>query len=292
MKKLKQIVAQIKAVPSHTTPEFDDLLWQYICYAPKMPLRLPQENLLNTAQKFSLKVHDKFFTQKELNFNVFKWGSGTRKVILTHGWGSKAADFIEIITALSAINDLEIIAFDAPGNGSSEGELSNFLLYVEALKAVILQFGQPDILIGHSLGAMANIFTLKELAIKPKLLISLTPLIKLKENFESSLNAIGISAANQYSFFNDFEAKFKTSISNFTVNNWYAFEEDLNHWLAYDQNDQVVPFSYLKTFLEAHPAIKSQNYIDVGHDKILKSPEVIGDLINVISTSLNLSKSI
>ncbi len=53
-----------------------------------------------------------------------------RKLLITTGWGSKAADFSELIQALRAIDDLEIIAFDAPGNGSSEGELSNLLLFI------------------------------------------------------------------------------------------------------------------------------------------------------------------
>ena len=111
-----------------------------------MPVRLQQEQLLNEAEKFSLRVSDDYFAKKDLLFNGFKWGNGSRKVLITHGWGSKAADFSEIITGLKRVNDLEIIAFDAPGNGSSEGELSNLLLFSEAVKAIILNYGKPD---GH-----------------------------------------------------------------------------------------------------------------------------------------------
>ena len=125
MKKLKQIFTEVKTGSSRRPEELNQLLWQLICYSPKMPVRFQQQQLLDEAEEFSLKAKDDYFAHKELIFNGFKWENGKHKVLITHGWGSKAADFSEMITALREIDDLEIIAFDAPGNGSSEGELSN-----------------------------------------------------------------------------------------------------------------------------------------------------------------------
>src|SRR5476651_1899547 len=104
MKKLKQIITQIKA-ESSTSSELNDLIWQLICYSPKMAVRLQQEQLLNEAEKFSLTVSDDYFAKRELVFNGFKWGNGRKKLIITHGLGSKAADFTEIITALREVKD-------------------------------------------------------------------------------------------------------------------------------------------------------------------------------------------
>src|ERR1700748_3158719 len=119
MKKLRQVFAEIKSGTYHSEEELNQLIWQLICYSPKMPVRLQQQQLLDEAEKFSLNAKDDYFEHKKLNFNGFKWGTGKHKVLITHGWGSKAADFAEMIIALREIDDLEIIAFDAPGNGSS-----------------------------------------------------------------------------------------------------------------------------------------------------------------------------
>ena len=200
MKKLRQTIAEIQSLDPDSSNQIEPLLWQYICYSPKMPVRLQQQQLVDQAKKSVLKVTDEYFAKKELSFNTFRWGNGRFKVLLTHGWGSKAIDFSEIIVALTAIEDLEIISFDAPGNGSSEGELSNLLLYIQAVKAVVQYYGKPDIVVGHSLGAMANLVALGEMEIKPSLLVSLTPLIRLKENFEFSMAAIGISQLEQANF--------------------------------------------------------------------------------------------
>ncbi len=289
MKKLKQIVNEIKTLSPEASNELEHLLWPYICYSPKMPLRLAQEQLLQGAEKVSLKVNDEYFADKELLFNTFKWGNGKNKVFLTHGWGSKAADFNELITALTTIEDLEIIAFDAPGNGSSEGDLSNLLLFKQAVHAIVLHYGKPDIVIGHSLGAMANVIALREMQITPSLLISLTPLVRLKESFELSMDALDIPHASQTAFLESFSTKFGVPASHFTLDNWYNFDVQLNHWLVFDSNDVISPYLYLEKFLANHQFIKVSNYEGVGHDKAIKSSIIITDLIEMVNSTLKLT---
>ena len=285
MKKLREIIEQVKTTPE-TSNEFTGLLWELICYPPKMPVRFQNEQLLNESERFSLTVPDNHFAHQELKFNGFKWGNSSHKVLITTGWGSKAADFSEIISALRTIDDLEIIAFDAPGNGSSEGELSNLLLFILAVKAIIQKYGEPAIAIGHSLGAMANVMALTDLKITPKLLISITPLVRLKENFEATMNAVNVSPEAQHKFFKEFEQLFGMPADVFNMDSQYQFNDQLTHWLAYDENDKVSPYNYLSTFLDAHPTISTQHYADAGHERIIKSPALIENLLAVVKSAL------
>lgn len=286
MKKLKQIIAQTKEIAAANSTGFNELVWQLICYSPKMQLRLHQEQLLDEATHFSLKVNDDYFAKKELTFNGFKWGTGKHKILITHGWGSKAADFGDIITALREIEDVEIIAFDAPGNGSSEADLSNLLLFILAAEAIIKTYGKPDVMIGHSLGAMANVMAVKEMEITPSLLVSLTPLVRLKENFEASMNASGVQQPAQDEFLESFEKLFGYPASYYNLNGQYSPDAGLNHWLAYDNADAVAPYLYLQEFLNAHPSINAKHYEGTGHERILKSPEMIDDLVNEVKIAL------
>jgi len=199
---------QVKSLEGTEAPDMNNLLWQLICYSPKMPVRLKQQQLLDEAKSFTLEVDDPHFAKSALKFNGFIWREGSRKIMITHGWGSKAADFAEMITALKSINDVQVIAFDTPGNGSSEGELSNLLLFAKAAEAVIKTYGAPDVIIGHSLGGMANAMAIKETGIKPALIISIAPLSNLKENFIASLNAADVVQSAQDKFFVDFEEIF------------------------------------------------------------------------------------
>jgi pimeloyl-ACP methyl ester carboxylesterase len=251
-----------------------------------MPLRLQQEQLLNEAEKFSLTVSDDYFAKRSLTFNGFKWGTGKYKILITHGWGSKAADLIDIITPLKELSNIQVIAFDAPGNGSSEGDLSNLLLFKQAVEAIVSAYGEPDVMIGHSLGAMANIMALKDLGFKPSLLVSLTPLVRLKENFEASMTLAEVQQPAQAAFFESFEELFKKPAAYYNLNDRYLFDAQLNHWLAYDRGDIISPYPYLEDFLTTRPFIRTKNYEGTGHERMIKSAEMIVDLVMEIKTAL------
>jgi triacylglycerol esterase/lipase EstA (alpha/beta hydrolase family) len=279
MKKLKQIIQQVKAFPADDPDGLTGLLWQLICYSPKMPVRLQQEQLLNEAEKFSLHVDDDYFAKRKLTFNGFKWGSGKHQILLTHGWGSKAADWADVISALRNLPDTQVIAFDAPGNGRSEGELSNLLLFAGAVKAISLAYGKPGVLIGHSLGAMANIKAVEELAYNPALVASITPLVRLKENFEASMSLAEVGKQAQSAFLESFERLFNKPAAYYNLNERYTFDAGTNHWLAFDHEDAVSPFTYLNEFLSTRPFIRTTAYDCAGHERILKSGEMIEGLV-------------
>jgi pimeloyl-ACP methyl ester carboxylesterase len=287
MKKLKQIVEQVKTLIAEDKPnELNSMLWQLICYPPKMPLRLHQEQLFSEAEKFTVTVADPYFTHQQLNIYGFKWGQGRHKGLLSHGWGSKAADFDGLIGALRENPDLQIIAFDAPANGSSDGDLSNLLLFANAVKAVIAATGEPDIAIGHSFGTMANVSALAALGIKPKLLISIAPFILLQENFIRSMTAVGVPAGAQQAFLDDFKSRYGIYPSEYAMQKLYTFDNTLNHWLAYDDQDMMLPDAYLQAFLKAHPSIKAKNYMGTGHERIIKSIGLIEDVVQKVNEVL------
>lgn len=255
---------------------------EFIFYSPKMPLRLHQEQLIAGSKQFSLPVFDTYFTRSEISINCFSWGNGKRKVLLTHGWASKALDFYELIIALLKNEDLEVIAFDAPGNGSSVSEFSNLMLYADSVKSIAVNYAQPDVLIGHSLGGMANVIAIQELGMQPAQLISIAPLIRLKENFEQSLESVNIAAADQAIFFKNFATEFPVPASHFNLTSLYQLNADINHFLAFDPEDHISPYPFLQDFLARNPAIVVKSFSDVGHYKILKSIDVIEDIVQLI----------
>ena len=286
MKKLKEIISQIKASGDTEKTDVDALVRSFIFYSPKMPLRLHQEQLLAQSKQFELKVPDTYFTGAMLTINCFSWGSGKTKILLTHGWASKAADFYELITELIKIKDAEIIAFDAPGNGSSISEYSNLILYVESVKSITKHYAVPDFVIGHSLGGMANAMAIQELSIHPKLLISIAPLIRLKENFEQSLESVEIDEQRQNTFFENFSKEFPVSADYFNLTKLPAVNENIEHFLAYDPEDHISPYSFLQEFLKKNVQIASKAYNDVGHYKILKSADLIQDISEQIKSKI------
>jgi len=247
---------------------------------------MQQQQLLDESEKHSLYALDEFFVKRDLLFNTFKWGSGSKRILITHGWGSKAADFSELISALREIPDTEIIAFDAPGNGSSEGELSNLELYVHAVAAIIKHYGKPDVMIGHSLGGITNVMAVAQTGVTPSLLISIAPLIRLREHFEASMSAAGVSPVSQQVYLKSFEEVVGVPASYYNQYDLYQFDERLNHLLIYDEHDVVSPYAYLQKFLATRPFIKTINHPGTGHERIIRLPEIINEIVDAIKSVL------
>lgn len=86
MKHLKHVIQSIKQ-QDETSNELQQLIWELICYSPKMPLRLHQQQLINLSEQIQLKAYDRYFSEKELSFPCFIWGEGARTILLIHGWG-------------------------------------------------------------------------------------------------------------------------------------------------------------------------------------------------------------
>lgn len=282
MKQFKYIFREVHALAQSGETVPLSLLWPLICYPPKWPVRLQQQQLLDLAKPFSLQVFDPNFAKRELTFNGYQWGSGPVKVLLVHGWGSKAADYADVITELIKIDNLQVIAIDAPGNGSSEGDLSNLLLFVKAAEATVAEFGTPQVLIGHSLGAMANAMLLSQSGISPDLLISLAPLIKLKENFAASMAAASVTPANMELFFEDFKRIFEVDADSFNWEALYHVNPGQKHFIAYDNEDKIAPYAYLSEILKQHPPINALHFEGVGHERILKDAVVIDEIVGLV----------
>ena len=271
---------QVKQAEGHQ--ELMSALWNYISFPIRLPNRPHQKELLEQATHFSMQANDPYFAKKELSFNGYVWGNGSKKILLTHGWSSKATDFAEIIAALLELDDVQVIAFDALGNGSSEGELSNLMLYVKPLEAIINTYGMPDMVIGHSLGAMANIVALKAFEALPSLLISITPVVELQQNFTGMMKYAEVSPENQHHWFAAFEENYHLPVSYFDMKSLYALDPSTKHLVFYDKDDELLPYAQLSEFLNGQPQIVTQEFNGAGHYKILKEPGLIVAIKEVV----------
>ncbi len=111
-----------------------------------------QKKFLQSASQFS------FAFQNE-TIAGYRWGNGAKKVLLVHGWQSHSYRWKAYVEQL--INyDCTVFAFDAPGHGHSTGNFLSVPLYSEAIEKMIVHIGEPDAIVGHSIGGFSSLFTL------------------------------------------------------------------------------------------------------------------------------------
>ncbi|EDP72042.1 hypothetical protein FBALC1_13112 [Flavobacteriales bacterium ALC-1] len=110
-----------------------------------------QKHIISSALFEELKYEN-------INIATYRWAGKGKTVLLAHGWESNASRWEYILNDLKT-QDYNIIALDAPAHGRSGGKQFNAVLYSECLNVVIKKF-KPDVLIGHSVGGMASVFSI------------------------------------------------------------------------------------------------------------------------------------
>ncbi|WGK63666.1 alpha/beta fold hydrolase [Croceiramulus getboli] len=117
---------------------------------PQKGRALPhQEPFLNAAK---YKRH----AVKNLQIQSYHWPGSGPKVLLVHGWESNTYRWKALIEHLQQ-EDYDIYAFDAPAQGKSDGKLLNAVRYTHCLEQMVDDL-QPEIIIGHSVGAMTTLY--------------------------------------------------------------------------------------------------------------------------------------
>lgn len=85
----------------------------------------------------------------------YRWNHpAKRKVLVAHGFESSLKNFEGFVTPL-VNKGYEVIAFDAPAHGQSEGKEIILPLYIKTLAVIYENYGPFDAYIGHSLGGLA-----------------------------------------------------------------------------------------------------------------------------------------
>lgn len=100
---------------------------------------------------------------------VYHYGEGKKKILLVHGWSGRGTQLGIMAKELREAG-YGIVSFDAPGHGKAPGKISMMPFFVEAIHNLDKNYGPFEAVIGHSLGGMASLRSVKE-GLKTKKLI-------------------------------------------------------------------------------------------------------------------------
>jgi predicted alpha/beta hydrolase family esterase len=85
----------------------------------------------------------------------FRWNHPQpRKLLILHGFESSCYNFDHFIS-LAIKQGYEVLAFDAPAHGQSEGKTISLPDYVEMIRKIVELYGPVIAFIGHSFGGLA-----------------------------------------------------------------------------------------------------------------------------------------
>jgi len=235
-----------------------------------------EQKWLSYAKNFQIQVGGKVI-------QCWKWGDGPQ-ILSLHGWNGIGVNLYPVFAPL-LLKGYSVVAFDAPGHGMSEGELTNYFEITDTARILVKKLGKQTLsgMIAHSVGGAAaiNCLSKEKLAVKTVLI---APALKLKELLFNTFIQNGIPEWLYHSIISDIEEEYRY---NFEDDNPYILLENLNSdvMILHDRNDKMIPFAVARTISKEHSNIILHTTEGLGHKYIIKARQTADTVLNYMTTS-------
>lgn len=122
-----------------------------MCKTKKKKSFQPTPDFLKGCETFELKIGGR-------KVQGYSWGKGP-KILFFHGWASKSTRWRSYTTKLVDAG-YQVLAYDAPGHGLSEGKYLTPFQYINVIESIVSSVGKTHAIVAHSIGAMSLVVAL------------------------------------------------------------------------------------------------------------------------------------
>ena len=221
------------------------------------------------------------FTLNGLQVTGFRWNHPRpEKALILHGFGSAAHKFEHYAIPL-AEKGYEVLAFDAPAHGRSEGETTNAVEYSEMIKKVMTEFGPIKSFLAHSFGGIALSLALENMPHNENTrVVLIAPATETTTAVDIAFDMLKIKNA---AVRKEFDAIVLRLSGKETT--WFSMRRAMHHikaqvlWI-HDEDDGVTPWADAQKVKEDnHPNIHFVITKGLGHRKIYHDPAIKNKVI-------------
>lgn len=200
---------------------------------------------------------------------------GSHRVLIAHGFESQVSYFDRYIAALIK-KGYEVLAFDAPAHGRSDGKQITLPLYVKMLNTVLEHYGPADRFIGHSFGGLAIMHLLeKQQPQVPVRAVLLAPATESVRAIDSFFSFLDLHPAIRPEFDQLILAIAGLPASHYSITRTVPLVKAEICWF-HDEADELTPITDVQQIREHQPAhVQFEISRGLGHYKILRNNNVV-----------------
>lgn len=251
-------------------------------YAAKLAINIfsrPRKGKINEQDyEFLSKAFQEEISFGDYDIMTYRWPGKGDTILLAHGWESNSARWQFLIEQLIEL-EFNVIALDAPSHGRSSGKSFNALLYSEFISVVTNKF-KPEIIIGHSVGGMASVFSESKNQDKSiKKLITLGAPSEFQTVLERYSDMLGYND-NVRNAMNNYVYRCYGNYPNYFSGAKFAKSINAQGLIVHDVNDKIIPYSDALLYKDHFNNSKLITTKGFGHG--LKQPKVSEHIIEFI----------
>ncbi|RYJ38789.1 Alpha/beta hydrolase [Flavobacterium anhuiense] len=210
---------------------------------------------------------------------TYIYGDNPRKVLLVHGWSGRGTQLFKIADELLA-NGYSTVSFDAPAHGKSKGKTTIMSEFIASILEIEKQFGPFEIAIGHSLGGMSVLNSIKDgLKVEKAVIIGSGDIVQdILDEFTFKL---GLKKEISIHLRVYFENMYQVKMDDFSAYK-AAQKVEIPVLVMHDNDDPEVS---VKAGIHIHENLKNGSLFltdGLGHRKILGNHSVIKKILEFI----------
>ena len=232
--------------------------------------------IFETAEKLSLSI-------KGNTVRGFRWNkTGTKKVLILHGFESSVKNFDAYIKALIK-KDYEVLAFDAPAHGVSDGKQITLPLYINMIEAIYFKFGGVQSFIAHSFGGLAVTHAIEKLPADADMkLVLIAPATETETAINTFFRFLQLGDGVRAEFEKLIHEKSGVPGSYFSIPRALQNMHLPVLWV-HDREDDITPFKDIEPVIEKnYPNVSFYITSGLGHKKIYRDNKVVQRVVDFL----------
>jgi pimeloyl-ACP methyl ester carboxylesterase len=205
-----------------------------------------------------------------------------RRVLFTHGWGSRIAFAQGLITGLRQTGT-EVYGIDLPGHGDAPGRRLHAAMAIEAIANSYRQFGPFDTMIGHSFGGYMTVLAAhgalddKPLAPDRLVLVAAPGDVRIVLGFYARM--LGLKPAVAAALIDQIR-RVTGRPAEAAFGPGFLKQGRLPTLVLHAEEDKEVGAKAARAYAEAGPHVTLQWLNGLGHRRIINSPETLAAIRN------------
>jgi pimeloyl-ACP methyl ester carboxylesterase len=242
-------------------------------------------------RKANKKLPPIFENAEQLSFHLqnqrvvgYRWNhhKDSKKLLIIHGFESSARNFDAYIPPMIE-KGYEVLAFDAPAHGESEGKQINVLVYKDMLEDIYERYGPMHAFLAHSFGGLAISLALENIPHKKDLkVVMIAPATETTSAVELLFSTLQLNGRIREEFDNLIVELGRKPLE------WYSIARALRNiegqvlWI-HDEGDTVTPFKDVKPVMDKNlPNVVFFITNGLGHRRIYKEEYVQKKIIDFL----------
>lgn len=213
---------------------------------------------------------------------VYKWGNGSKRALLVHGWEGHAGSMGGMVAPLVDAG-FTVYAFDGPAHGRSSGKRTNLLHFGDVVAHMLEYYAIRDLVITHSFGSATTVMTLYRF---PRIAVDKLVMITSPDRLEDVLRAFAkvmqMTERQIKLLFQHIHHKFKIPVQDIAVNQLAPQINAKQALLIHDRGDKILPFRNSERIQSRWPQAQLHAIEGSGHYRILWDKQVIEGMLDFV----------